>query len=549
DRRQSGFLFPGFKNSEKNGLDVQLPFYWNIAPSIDATFTPRHLEKRGDQLGVELRWLTQKSYSEFYTEMMENDVQRQSLLQSLEPVQSNENVERWFAKFNHQTVFNENWRFDINGQKASDKEYFRDFGGGFSSSNQRQISSKASLNYQDDVWLINLFALSNQSLIGRNDYRYMPSLNVQADKLTDSGLRFELDAELTQFEHENVFRTVGERQHARYSISYPMENSWSYLIPKASYDVTKYQQESQITEETFEYERKLPITSLETGVFFDRQVNWFGKDITHSLSPSIFYSNIPYRQQYLINLFDTSEPDLSFDQLLRANRFAGIDRIGDEKQVSFILGNQIVDNKSGREMLNFRFGRRYYLEDRIIQLNGELLDSKESSPWLSEFSLNLNKSLTMDGYLEWDQTINKINQSRSRIKFEPKPNHIVNLSHRYRSLAGYANEEADFSVSWPVNERWRFVARWYGDMQNDQVIESFAGLEYESCCWAIRVVGQKYLNIQLDSTGTPITIGADPYNDGISIQFVFKGFGSAGESGISDMLESGIRGYQDPFAK
>jgi len=114
-------------------------------------------------------------------------------------------------------------------------------------------------------------------------------------------------------------------------------------------------------------------------------------------------------------------------------------------------------------------------------------------------------------------------------------------------IAGQVNEEMDFSFAWPINDRWRLVGRWYNDLQRKQTVEALAGIEYESCCWAIRLVVQKYLNTQLDSLGAPITIGTDQYSDGIHFQFVFKGLGSAGQSGLTDLLEASIAGYRDPF--
>ena len=93
----------------------------------------------------------------------------------------------------------------------------------------------------------------------------------------------------------------------------------------------------------------------------------------------------------------------------------------------------------------------------------------------------------------------------------------------------------------------RLVGRWYNDLQRGKTIESFFGVEYESCCWAIRLVAQKYLNIQFDNSGLPLTDNNNQYSNRFQFQFVFKGLGSAGNSGISELLESGIRGYKDPF--
>lgn len=542
DRRQSGLLSPSFKSSDLNGLDISQPFYWNIAPSFDATFIPRSIENRGPQLGSELRWLTQKSYSEFYGEWMEND-------KLTNPLSTAEPIARWKGKLKHHTDFSPLWSFDINAQKVSDIDYLRDFGSGLQSANETQLTSKANLNYHDNIWNVELFALSNQTLIGRDSYRYLPSLNISANHLADNGLQWQLQSQWSQFEHVDVNQLEGRRINLMPSLSYPMQSSWGFLTPKLSYQSSYYQQQSQLTGETVEISRELPIFSLNSGLHFDRDSNWFSQEYTHSLSPRLFYSYIPYKKQDEINLFDTTQSSFDFNQLWRENRFSGIDRTGDTNHISVALANTFVQNQSGQQTFGFSLGRRYYLQDRQVQLNTEFLDTRETSPWLAQLSFKVSETVDFDSFVEWDQEAEKTYQARNQIKIEPKANHIVNLSHRYRDLSGKISEEIDFSVAWPINDRWRVVTRWYNDVKQDQVIEALAGIEYESCCWAVRLVAQKYLNIQLDSTGTPITIGDEKYNTGLNLQFVFKGLGSAGQAGLSELLESSIRGYKDPFLK
>jgi LPS-assembly protein len=47
DRRKSGFLVPSIGSSDDNGFELITPYYWNIAPNLDATFYPRYMSKRG----------------------------------------------------------------------------------------------------------------------------------------------------------------------------------------------------------------------------------------------------------------------------------------------------------------------------------------------------------------------------------------------------------------------------------------------------------------------------------------------------------------------
>ena len=75
--RQTGFLFPRFAYSrDKNGLDVEIPFYWAVSDSADATFFQRYMEKRGFKEGVEFRYFTSPdTFGVFYGDFI-NDHKR-----------------------------------------------------------------------------------------------------------------------------------------------------------------------------------------------------------------------------------------------------------------------------------------------------------------------------------------------------------------------------------------------------------------------------------------------------------------------------------------
>jgi LPS-assembly protein len=57
DKRKSGVLPPTFGLDSVNGLELTIPYYWNIAPNRDATFYPALMSKRGVDLGGEFRYL------------------------------------------------------------------------------------------------------------------------------------------------------------------------------------------------------------------------------------------------------------------------------------------------------------------------------------------------------------------------------------------------------------------------------------------------------------------------------------------------------------
>ena len=61
-RRKSGFLAPYYAQTSRRGLEIGVPYYWNIAPEQDATIMPVYMSKRGMQLKADYRYLG-RSYS------------------------------------------------------------------------------------------------------------------------------------------------------------------------------------------------------------------------------------------------------------------------------------------------------------------------------------------------------------------------------------------------------------------------------------------------------------------------------------------------------
>ena len=59
DTRKWGLLFPEHRQRRQDGTQIVVPWYWNIAPNYDATFTSRYFSSRGYRIDPEFRYLTE----------------------------------------------------------------------------------------------------------------------------------------------------------------------------------------------------------------------------------------------------------------------------------------------------------------------------------------------------------------------------------------------------------------------------------------------------------------------------------------------------------
>src|SRR6185369_8473480 len=111
----------------------------------------------------------------------------------------------------------------------------------------------------------------------------------------------------------------------------------------------------------------LPWMSLDGGMIFDRDMNWFGRSATQTLEPRLYYVYAPYRNQDNIPIFDTGLADFNTAQIFSENRFAGGDRFGDANQVTAAITSRIV-GPTGQELLRATLGQRYYFADERVGL-------------------------------------------------------------------------------------------------------------------------------------------------------------------------------------
>ena len=108
----------------------------------------------------------------------------------------------------------------------------------------------------------------------------------------------------------------------------------------------------------------MPIFSIDSGLYFEKNTNWFGEGVLQTLEPRLFYAYASEEDQSDVPIFDTSQVSLNnFSNIFRANRFYGHDRVGDTNQVTLGLTTRIIDNDTGKQRLKASIGQLVLLDD------------------------------------------------------------------------------------------------------------------------------------------------------------------------------------------
>jgi LPS-assembly protein len=513
-QRKSGFLAPTYGTTTSNGLEFLIPYYWNISPNLDATLATRYLSKRGMQYQGEFRYLKENFAGIANLEYLPSDSQRDS--------------DRYFINLKHQHNLGSGWSGGYNIEKTSDDQYFSDLSTQIITTSRVLLPQQVNLNYNNETWAFSAIAQKFQTLDNLSfPYERLPDLTLIGNKYYGA-LNTNLYSQVVAFQssNPNVQLAEGVRTTIYPSISYPFTQSYGYIKPKIGVHHTNYQL-NHITNNLQSQSRTLPIFSLDSGVYFDRDMHYGGNDYIQTLEPRMYYVYIPNKKQDDIPVFDTGLTDLNFATLFFENQYAGNDRINGANQLSFALTSRFIDAETGAQRVSASIGQRYYYADQIVTLPGEVARQSNSSDILAGLTANLKSDLNVSAL--WQYNTDDARSVRTTItsRYTPEPGKSLNLSYSYR--AGLI-DQFDLSGQWPLGKGWYSIGRANYSFREKRSIESLAGLEYDAGCWQARAV------VQSVSTATSTT------NNAFFFQLELGGLASIGANPLN-VIRRNVPGY------
>ncbi len=607
DRRQSGFLAPSIGSSSDTGLSLQTPYYFNLAPNFDATLYPHLMTDRGLLMEGEFRYLTRSSEGQFGAAYLDDSNDDREL-------QSEYEDQRWMYSWQNRTGLDSRWLAEVDYTDLSDPYYFQDLDTNLDIGQSDHLDQRGTLTYRGDTYTarLNMHAYERATVTDITPYERLPQLTLDGRlPFQPGGLSFAYKTEFVSFqrslrsgfftdengstgleEHrwyddriQGLTRAEGERLHLEPGVSLPLNWSWGFITPSLKYAYTQYDLDLDargrdpafggVTDFKRSPDRSVPIFSVDSGLYFDRETQLFSKDYRQTLEPRLFYLYVPKEDQDDIPVFDTGESSFSYSSLWRENRFSGNDRIGDANQVSLGVTSRWVE-PNGFERQRFSIGQSYYFRDREVQLPGMTIADRadaraDVSPYALEYMYRYNRDWRFTSTFNWDPDASSTRSGSAMWHYQPEdnPGKIINLGYRYRNDAirfdqatgewtyggdygtpdspeyikdYYKINQHDFSVIWPVVPQWSVIARWQHDYSRSRTLEAFGGFEYDSCCWKLRLINRYW--IDYDETSLNPDRNDEPDN-GIFLQIVLKGLGGVVGNATETFLDEGIQGYRE----
>lgn len=526
--RKSGFLAPTYSQSTTSGLELTVPWYWNIAPNMDATIAPRVLLRRGVQLNSELRYLERSYLGQARFEYLPRDQLAK--------------MERRAYSLQHVQTILPNLVGDLNLNGVSDDRYFADLSSRVSQVSQANLLRQGRLLYSGGWWNTSLMVQRYQTLQDPDapvaiPYYREPQFLVSAVRPDlPFGMNLSFLGEYVDFGHPT--QVVGQRTVLYPQLSLPLQTAAFYITPKIGIHQTRYKLGRQDAGTPDTLSREVPIMSVDSGLVLERDTDWFGRALLQTAEPRLYYLNVPVRDQSKIPVFDSGLADFNFAQIFSENRYSGADRIGDANQLTAALVSRLIDPVNGGELMRAALGQRYYFQDQQVSLPSESVRTNRKTDILAAFSGHILPKVSLDAGWQYSPYFSRSERMNIGVRWQPDYGQVLNAAYRYtRDQVG----QVDLSGQWPLGGGWYGVGRYNYSLKENRLVEGVAGFEYDAGCWVARFV----LHRLATTTATASTA--------LFVQLELNGLARIGSNPI-DILKRNITGYgvinqptADPF--
>ncbi|MDF3822954.1 LPS assembly protein LptD [Leptospira sp. 96542] len=421
-QRQSGFLSPTFGVDNVSGTEVTVPYYVNIAPNRDATLYPTWMRLRGVNYGGEFRYLEESYSGRLRVDYMPDDKLR--------------DMDREGYSFEHRAGVSGSYGalgLNLNIDRVSDDNYWRDFPHASSSLTQRLLPADVRVNWGLGPYSASARALRWQTLQDANSPIVPPydqqQLTFRYAEPTLAGFDVSLDGDYTAFTAEEpslTSQTNAQRTVWRGTVSYPFRGAAGFLIPKATVHTTRYSFEEPLpgttnlpglSEDRLTATRTVPTYSLDAGLIFEREARYFGDAYRQTLEPRLFFTQTPFVEQSYLPNYDSAAQDFSLTSIYSENTFTGNDRIADNNMLTVGVSTRLFDAETGAETLHLGVAQRLRFEDQRVTLPGGTPSPEGLSDILLGAELTVDPRWHVDTAVQWNDRLSQSERGTFSVRY------------------------------------------------------------------------------------------------------------------------------------
>ncbi len=539
-KRETGFLFPEWSSSDRDGFGFNLPFFINLSPSADVTLYPSYLSERGLLAGAEFRYEAGPgSRGMFMLSLLKDDLTDTDVdeYKSDGLLRTNEN--RYWLRGKADHDFGENLAGRLDFDLVSDQDFiqeFRDGAQGREESNRgfermfkRSLQEETLTERESSLQMIknwNIMTLAGEMHLVQDVQNDVlpgggrlarPTTPLQALPRIDFSGRTPL---LTgrrplslawNSEYVNYWRQRGIGAHRldlHPKLITPMPRSGGWTEGKVSVGVRETMYQVQTNQGApWEHERFQDRTGfdLEANLAtllmrkFSLTRNEGQAWLEHLIRPNLIYKYASHSQENKLPSLD------------------GIDRLGTSNQLTYELNNYLemgginrqeknAENLWSQQIASFQLAQSYDLNEARREFSA-LVDEQRrefsdlrfdlsASPW-ERLSFRYQTNLSMYG-----QGINRYHLTGG---YTLEQGTSFSTDYRYLKHSGMAEpyfyttsgdslHDLIGSITSPLTETITVHGGLTTSLSDNHISEAALGLRYKPHCWMVDLEFRRYID-------------------------------------------------------
>jgi LPS-assembly protein len=488
--RQSGFLIPQFGTSSKKGLNLNVPYYWAISPSQDATFYLDIQSKRGVGTAADYRYIRKTGSEGSFRGYLIYDT----------------NLDRMRGDLSekHQDEFSPSITFKSDINYVSDRDFYRDYAEAFGKYNQKTVDSNVFLTKRWKEFSLTPELRYTQDLESTSNaatLQKLPFITFTGTKqrIGKTPLFFALDSNFTNFYREEGFN--GQRVDLHPSVWYyfnpvkELEGAAWIGYRERGYNMYGGERDASYRQIGL-FDGGVSLSSTLARVY---DIGW--KDlqrVQHVMVPEVTYTYVPNENQNSLPFFDFN------------------DRIVTRNAVAYSLTNYLTGKFANGDLPAVYRNLAYFRLSQEYDFSGTRRDLLTPYDELHPFSdIRIEALISPLKHLSIS-TDSRYNPYRTNFSLA---NAAVNIADDKGNLveAGYyfSRTQQDYLVGKVMISLVKpFIFHFDGrySVNGGALLESYYSLEYKQQCWSLI-----------------FSYGQRPGNTQFYVNFVLAGIGSLGK--------------------
>lgn len=490
----SNFLFPNIKYSSNNGIELMIPYYWNISNIAKATIIPHYINKYG------LIWKnTLKLKTQFSNDLIFFDY-----------LMTNKKIKNhWLLHWKHINTYKKHWSLNANITQNSDNLYCNNSIFNYDNVKIDYVTNKIKLNFLDKNLNFSISLQDFNDNLKKFKYFIYPQIDINFFSKKFGFLSGSFNAQLINFKNLDNFYPSVLRMHIEPTVNLYLSNRFIRTNFKSKIFLTHYHQKNINNYNNFTsnnhlnsyVNRIIPLFKIDSYMSLHKQLKSTQK-FFQILEPHIQYLYIPYRNQNNIYSHDSSLLLNDYLGLFRYQTYTGIDRIASANKITLGITTYIYDNNFS-EIFYFALGQMYSFNVDLNPIKLNKTHKLNNIILVNDTYWKINKNLDFRNNIIYDYNIGNIMQNNIFLEYSLNKKYKIQINYKYNNFkyieyilhnTNQINPNIIYNHSlYQIGEishinifNHLFVVNsYFYDIKNHKNINQLIGLEYRNCCYSI----------------------------------------------------------------